>query len=657
MRQPRSLRRACLVLQTICVLLLCCYIYHPCVRILGEGFVTTRAIQTVAWRRRAAWEKADRLADLCPRCSIHRVTRAKSHALRRTCACAARANVESQRAALTIVQITDVYMLDNFPHLKNMILEKKAQNPNTISMLTGDFLAPYLLSTIDQGFGMMRMLNSVPVDFLTWGNHEADIPHATVCRHVREFQGTWLNSNMQTHEAMKYQEPFHIVTVPSPDGSHVRKIGLVALLSNEADLYKHFKAPGAFGGAKIDCPWDTLRYYKELLEVKHGCDLVLPLQHLYVHQDHRTCREFDVPVILSGHDHHQVDEVVEGTRLLKPGQDAHYATVLEIGWESPSDSAPSVTAEFARVADWPADPEMVREAERSYAVLDPLRNTELCTIPAKFRPLSSVGPRERVTTMGGFICTIIRDALNSHRDADHHVDAVLLMGGNIRGSREYMPDAFFSLEALEAEIKEDEVLGIVDMPGWLVMEGVKATRGEPKPGWFQYDDGVREDANNSVLEVAGRAVDPSRTYRVATKIVDLTNGQSPPLTAYYSDRPELLPEKEDVLLNIHHLLMVDFARVIWRRIWEMADTSRDGCLDQDDFQNIDLNNDGLIGRQEIFENIRKLGLKVDDGEMSLAECIFEILDVSRDGKVTVSDLKRFADSEDLCIIPWDEVRS
>ena len=56
--------------------------------------------------------------------------------------------------------------------------------------------------------------------------------------------------------------------------------------------------------------------------------MVLPLCHLYEIQDERTCREFDFPVIMSGHDHHRVDRVVEGTRLLKPGMDAHAAIVM-----------------------------------------------------------------------------------------------------------------------------------------------------------------------------------------------------------------------------------------------------------------------------------------------------------------------------------------
>jgi hypothetical protein len=40
------------------------------------------------------------------------------------------------------------------------------------------------------------------------------------------------------------------------------------------------------------------------------------------------------------------------------------------------------------------------------------------------------------------------------------------MGGNIRGGQDYEIGSFFSLEALEAEIKSDEVVAVVPMPGW-----------------------------------------------------------------------------------------------------------------------------------------------------------------------------------------------
>ena len=59
-------------------------------------------------------------------------------------------------ARLTVVQVTDVYTLENFPRLKTLLHDVRETNPTTISMLTGDFLAPYLLSSIDKGHGMFR---------------------------------------------------------------------------------------------------------------------------------------------------------------------------------------------------------------------------------------------------------------------------------------------------------------------------------------------------------------------------------------------------------------------------------------------------------------------------------------------------------------------
>ena len=189
-------------------------------------------------------------------------------------------------AKCTIIQITDVYTLDNFANIKTLLKdtrEKVGEHGKVISMLTGDFLAPYLLSSVDRGAGMMKAIASTPIDYLTWGNHEADIDHRFVCQHVKNYPGHFINTNMQDHATMEYQKPFEIIEVTSPDGSHTKKIGLIAVLSDDEALYKHFKAPGAFGGAKIENPWETLKEYKAKLESPpYNCDLVIPLQHLYV---------------------------------------------------------------------------------------------------------------------------------------------------------------------------------------------------------------------------------------------------------------------------------------------------------------------------------------------------------------------------------------
>jgi 2',3'-cyclic-nucleotide 2'-phosphodiesterase (5'-nucleotidase family) len=532
-------------------------------------------------------------------------------------------------------------------------------------MLTGDFLAPYLLSSVDRGAGMMNALAKTPIDYLTWGNHEADIDHRTVCRHVKKFPGIWLNSNMQGHDAMRYQKPYEIIEISSPDGTNVRKIGLVAVLSNDPKLYSHFKPPGAFGGAKIDDPWETLRKYKKVLEEEEGCDMVLPLEHLYVPENHRTCREFDFPVILSGHDHHRVDEIVEGTRLIKPGMDGVFATVLELCWkdaEQPG-SKPKIRSTFVETSRWGPCPELKKETDHAYDVLLPLRNTELAGVPPAFEPLSSKNARGSVCTMGRLICSMLKSSLEQTREpGERKINAVILMGGNIRGNEDYEIGSFISLETLEAEIKSDEVIGVVPIPGSVLAAGIEATHaGPPIPGWMQYDDGIKEedtpDGKTRVTHVAGKPLDPDRIYRVATKIKDLTNGQSPPLKEYFDAHLELLPSKGSYI-NIQSELMGFFARNLFHKLWEATGEiipDPEEVLEELPHQEslrrvesrlrlsvLDRDGDGYLTVDDIHIGLRDLlGLSVHEDEKNLAKQVHDYADVTGTGKVTVADFEQF----------------
>ena len=93
------------------------------------------------------------------------------------------------------------------------------------------------------------------------------------------------------------------------------------------------------------CRHEAIDKYKRMLEAD-GCDLVVPLCHTYVPFDKTTCERFDVPLILSGHDHHVVDEVHHGTRLIKPGMDARYVAI-----SSQRAVAPAPSPELAHTED------------------------------------------------------------------------------------------------------------------------------------------------------------------------------------------------------------------------------------------------------------------------------------------------------------------
>ena len=568
-----------------------------------------------------------------------------------------------------MIQITDVYTLDHLASVKTLVadLKEKCEGSTVISMITGDFLAPYLLSSVDRGFGMMNALTKIPIDYITWGNHEADINHKTVCQHVRNFPGKWINSNMRDHEAMDAQQEYDILTLTSPNKSQTRKVGLVAVLSDAKALYAQFKSPGAFGGATIDDPWETLERLQKQLTEEHHVDTILPLQHTYVPDDYKTCQQFDFPVVLSGHDHHRVDEVVSGTRLLKPGMDAIYATVLELSWPNKDTEGnnPKIKANFVKTSDWEPEPTLNAENEQAYGVLAPLRNTELARVPPIFMPLSSTDSRGKVCTMGQYICTLLRSSLNtSRRQRFLGTDAVLLMGGNIRGGTDYPDGCFFSLEALEAEIKSDEVISVIDMPGWLLVKGVQETHaGDPIPGWMQYDHGIVEDFEQSppvVTQIRGRPIDHDLVYRVATKIEDLTNGQSPSWTKYYKDHPELLPPKGSYV-NVQSELMSYFAKNLWRRIWDAISEEIEEecdvrlapkgeceedmeCNPEARLDAMDKDGDGILSVDDIKDALSELvGLSVDDREDSLAQFVHSYADTNGSGQVTIEDFQIFCD--------------
>eukprot|EP00930_Biecheleria_cincta_P044799 TRINITY_DN30851_c0_g1_i1.p1 TRINITY_DN30851_c0_g1~~TRINITY_DN30851_c0_g1_i1.p1 ORF type:complete len:705 (+),score=145.59 TRINITY_DN30851_c0_g1_i1:26-2140(+) len=542
----------------------------------------------------------------------------------------------SSSVTLRVVQITDVYMLDNFPHLKTLVSEKAAQlhssrggkgksGSKTISMLTGDFLAPYLLSSIDSGQGMMKMLNLTPIDYLTWGNHEADLPHEEVMLRVQEYEGRWINTNMQDHESFqscKCQIAYDIVEVKSADGLNTRKVGLIAVLSDEPNLYK----PGAFGNAKIKDPWATLTEYKRILEEEEGCDLVLPLCHLYEHQDERTAREFDFPVILSGHDHHVVDRVVNGTRILKPGSDAHCAIVLDLTWDGPGSAprAPLVEVELVKVQDYKPDLELAKKVRNIYSILDNLRLTQITEVPKEFRPLSSVNSRGTRTSSARFICSSIRDALNLDCMAETpHCDCVLINGGNFRGERDYKDDEHMSLQDLMSEIDEAVEIVVVKLPGMIIRKGLRETWQAVGGGWMQHDDGLEVDDKQLVKTVAGSPIDPEKTYRVGT--TKRFGILLVPSMLAYLEEDTTRAANPDAGIPVHSLLMHYFAEKAWAQLYFAMDIDHNGSIEREELRMLDRKGTGSLDRDDILHGLETVNhFKTFKGEYALANLVMKV---------------------------------
>lgn len=177
------------------------------------------------------------------------------------------------------------------------------------------------------------------------------------------------------------------------------------------------------------------------------------------------------------------------------------------------------------------------------------------------------------------------------------------------------------------------------------------------PGCHRYDQGIRQDFSVSppkVTHVGGEILDPDRIYRVGTKISDLTNGQSPPLTDYFLEHPEEIPPK-GAYINIHSELMSYFARNLWRRLWDATTVRNDAgeciieeCSPESRLALFDRDGDGVVTVEDVQFALRDyLGYSIDERELTMAEFVHSIADTVGDGEVTLEDFGTFRWSHDL----------
>src|ERR1051326_6478692 len=91
------------------------------------------------------------------------------------CGVTRRATVAPDLVHLTILQINDAYVLDpvddgkrgGMARLATLVKEVRGQNPNTLFVHAGDFLAPSVLSTYLKGRQMIATLDALGLDVAT----------------------------------------------------------------------------------------------------------------------------------------------------------------------------------------------------------------------------------------------------------------------------------------------------------------------------------------------------------------------------------------------------------------------------------------------------------------------------------------------------------
>ncbi len=240
----------------------------------------------------------------------------------------------------TLLQLNDVYEIAPLDHglvggLARVARVRKkliAENPNTYTVLAGDFLYPSALGTIKyngtamNGRQMVDVLNAMGLDLVTFGNHEFDIPESELINRINESKFDWISANVH-HLVNGNAFPFTKLDRFEENDLAEQKV----LLFKDADgTTVHV---GLFGICINSNPKAFVQYEdyvnaasRAIASLKQRCDILIGLTHLSIEDDKKLAAKFpEIHLILGGHEHVHSYDTVGMCRIAKA--DANAKTV------------------------------------------------------------------------------------------------------------------------------------------------------------------------------------------------------------------------------------------------------------------------------------------------------------------------------------------
>lgn len=209
-----------------------------------------------------------------------------------------------------LLQLNDVYEITplsggtegGLARVATIRQELLEANPNTLTVLGGDFFSPSALGTAKingdrlAGEQMVDTLNHLGLDIATFGNHEFDIKEEQFRARLAESEFQWFSGNVLTAAGEPWDNvpPYFITTIPGENETEIR-VGFVGvtLPSNPAAYVSYLD------------PFTQMQIYVD--EIKDDTDVIVGLTHLAIADDQRLAEEIpEIDIILGGHEHENI---------------------------------------------------------------------------------------------------------------------------------------------------------------------------------------------------------------------------------------------------------------------------------------------------------------------------------------------------------------
>lgn len=417
----------------------------------------------------------------------------------------------AQGPDLNIIHFNDVYEIEpvsrgalgGAARVASVIKEHAVHNP--MILFSGDALSPSIMSSVFKGKQMIDVFNQLGLDYAAVGNHEMDFGLDVALERFSQSQFPWLSANMFDTETGGYYAGSQGMALVEWNGL---KVGLVGLLGDWLDLV----GPSAKASYK-DYVGVAQQAVQDLRA--QGAQLIIALTHMDMAEDRALAEAVPgIDLILGGHDHEPLHEVVNNTLIWKTGSDFRTLGALKV-FVIPGQKAVVLAKQIPVTAAIPEDPAMAVLVADYVNVL----NAELQQ-PIGESAVALDATRSGVRTMESNFGNLITDAVRAFTGAD----VAIMNGGGIRTDQMYGPGQLTRGD-IQAVLPFGNVVITIQLSGADLLAAlengvsqVERTSGrfpQISGATFKYDPSA--PAGSRILEVTvdGQPLDPARMYIVA----------------------------------------------------------------------------------------------------------------------------------------------
>lgn len=299
----------------------------------------------------------------------------------------------------------------------------KEENPDTLYCIAGDVFQGSLIDSDFQGLSTMEILNMLPIDIMSLGNHELDygISHMLFVDKCANFPIVNANFRIRTNGSHMF-DPYRIIEV---GGLKILFIGL--LTQNIVDQTKAEGLIGTF--VTVEDPASEVKRITSLVrEQGITVDFTILLTHIGFEADMDLARSLDpeckVDLIVGGHSHTYLDEppMINDMLIVQAGMEDTHIGRLDVTIDVDNNEIDSWTWEMVPVdADHCPEDKLVKALVGTYEFEIDAKYSQVVTRLA--RKLDNYG-RGNVTELGQLYADVFCDALN--------LDAMLLASSSTR---------------------------------------------------------------------------------------------------------------------------------------------------------------------------------------------------------------------------------